>query len=260
MIVRDPAIVDLGPSARDGAIPLVRCLRATAGCSERVEFLETDRATMKRDVLLLDFGGVISKTLFECLDETERQFGLAPGSLGWRGPLDPASDPLWRAMLADEISERDYWRRRTDELGALIGRPLEVKDLIGATRGDDPNKAVRPEALATVRKAKAAGCRVGVLSNELELFYGSEAMSRLAILEDIDCLVDCSWSDVLKPAPEAYVRALRDMGTDASRTVFVDDQPRNVAGARDVGMIAVAFDVRDPRGSFRAAERLLEIL
>lgn len=214
---------------------------------------------MKRDVLLLDFGGVISKTLFECLDETERQFGLAPGSLAWRGPLDPAADPLWRAMLADEISERDYWRRRTDELGALVGRTLEVKDLIGATRGDDPNKAVRPEALATVRKAKAAGCRVGVLSNELELFYGRETMSRLAVLDDIDCLVDGSWSEVLKPAPEAYARALRELDVEAGRTVFVDDQPRNVAGARDVGIAAVAFDVRDPAGSFRAAEILLEI-
>jgi putative hydrolase of the HAD superfamily len=214
---------------------------------------------MRRDVLLLDFGGVISKTLFECLDETERQFGLAAGSLAWRGPLDPAADPLWRAMLADEISERDYWRRRTTEIAAMVGRELEVKDVVGATRGDDPNKAVRPEAIATIRKVKEAGCRVGILSNELELFYGRETMSRLAVLEDIDCLVDNSWSDVLKPAPEAYERALREMGVDAARAVFVDDQPRNVAGARRVGIAAVAFDVRDPQGSFRAAERLLEI-
>jgi putative hydrolase of the HAD superfamily len=140
---------------------------------------------MTCDVLLLDFGGVISKTLFECLDDTERHFGLPAGRLAWRGPLDPAADPLWRAMLADEISERDYWRRRTAELSDMIGRPLDVADMIGATRGDDPNTAVRPEAVATIRKAKAAHRRVGILSNELELFYGRETLSRMAILGEI---------------------------------------------------------------------------
>jgi FMN phosphatase YigB (HAD superfamily) len=49
------------------------------------------------------------------------------------------------------------------------------------------------------------------------------------------------------------------MDATARRTVFVDDQPRNVDGARTVGLATVAFDVRDPAGSFRAAERLLEI-
>ncbi len=214
---------------------------------------------MKRDALLLDFGGVISKTLFECHEDTERHFGLPPGTLRWRGPLEPEVDELWRAMLAEDITEREYWRRRAAEVGRMIGRTLEVRDLIGATRGDDPNRAIRPEAVATIRKAKAAGCRVGVLSNELELFYGRETLSRLAVLADVDCIVDGSWSDVLKPSPAAYARALAAIGNTAERTVFVDDQPRNVAGARAVGLTAVAFDVRDPAASFREVERLLEI-
>ncbi len=214
---------------------------------------------MKRDVLLLDFGGVISKTLFECHADTERQFGLPPGSLRWRGPLEPEADDLWRAMLADEITEREYWRRRAAEIGVMVGRPIEVKDLIGATRGDDPNRIVRPEAVATIRKARAAGCRIGVLSNELELFYGREALDKLMILNAVDCLIDGSWSEILKPAPEAYARALTALGSDAERTLFVDDQPRNVAGARRVGLTALAFDVRDPAASFRQVEQLLEI-
>jgi putative hydrolase of the HAD superfamily len=214
---------------------------------------------MKHNALLLDFGGVISKTLFECHDDTERYFGLPPGTLLWRGPLDPEGDELWRTMLAEEITEREYWRRRAAELGQMLGRTLEARDLIGATRGDDPNRIVRPEAVATIHKAKAAGRRVGVLSNELELFYGREVLSRLTILNDVDCVVDGSSSHVLKPSPAAYARALDALGTTAERTVFVDDQPRNVAGARAIGMTAVAFDVRDPAASFREIERLLEM-
>lgn len=214
---------------------------------------------MKHDALLLDFGGVISKTLFECHADTERHFGLPPGTLRWRGPLDPQGDDLWRAMLADEITEREYWRRRAAELGAMIGRTLEVSDLIGGTRNEDPNRAVRPEAVQTVHKARAAGCRVGVLSNELELFYGRNASSRFAILNDMDCIVDGSWANVLKPSPAAYQRALDAIGAAAERTVFVDDQPRNVAGARATGLTAIAFDVRNPQNSFRDVEHLLDI-
>ncbi len=40
--------------------------------------------------LILDFGGVISQTLFETLRRTETCLGLAPGTLTWGGPFDPA--------------------------------------------------------------------------------------------------------------------------------------------------------------------------
>lgn len=60
--------------------------------------------------LLLDFGAVISRSLFECHRDTERQLGLPAGTLTWLGPLDPSTDPLWRALQRQQISERDYWR------------------------------------------------------------------------------------------------------------------------------------------------------
>jgi electron transfer flavoprotein beta subunit len=69
--------------------------------------------------LVLDFGGVISRTLFETHALTERALGLKPGTLTWRGPFDPDSDPLWRSMQSGDISERDYWLERTRETGAI---------------------------------------------------------------------------------------------------------------------------------------------
>ena len=72
--------------------------------------------------LVLDFGGVISKTLFETHANTERALGLAPGQLTWQGPFAPETDPLWVSMQADEISERDYWLTRSKETGELVGQ------------------------------------------------------------------------------------------------------------------------------------------
>ena len=56
--------------------------------------------------LVLDFGGVISKTLFETHPLSGAALGVAPGTLTWRGPFDPASDAPWRAMQAGEMTER----------------------------------------------------------------------------------------------------------------------------------------------------------
>ena len=60
------------------------------------------------DALLLDFGSVITISVFERQSEIETILGLAPGTLGWLGPIDPHTDPLWRSMSAGAISERDY--------------------------------------------------------------------------------------------------------------------------------------------------------
>ncbi|HZV93023.1 MAG TPA: HAD family phosphatase, partial [Caldimonas sp.] len=76
---------------------------------------------MTAQALVLDFGGVVSRSLFETHALSERQLGLAPGTLTWRGPFDPAGDPLWRDMQDDRISERDYWRARAREVGRLVG-------------------------------------------------------------------------------------------------------------------------------------------
>lgn len=69
----------------------------------------------KQKALILDFGGVVTRTLFETHDITERALGLAAGTLTWRGPFDPSTDPLWVSMQAREITERDYWMTRTRE-------------------------------------------------------------------------------------------------------------------------------------------------
>jgi len=130
--------------------------------------------------LVLDFGGVVTRTLFETHALTEQALGLEPGTLDWRGPFDPASDPLWRAMQADEISERDYWKTRTSEVGRLIGEDWhDMSTFVQRARGADPQAVVRPEAEQAIRIAHEAGVRLAILSNELDLFYGSTFRERL---------------------------------------------------------------------------------
>jgi putative hydrolase of the HAD superfamily len=210
-----------------------------------------------RSTLLLDFGGVIVRTIFECLDDIERRFDLRRGTLNWTGPLDPGRDEGWRAMLDGQITERDYWRERLSALGRLVGRELGMAQVIAAMSGADPNRVVRAEAAATVARVKAAGCRVGVLTNELERIYGRDVVAHFAILREMDAVIDGSRSGVRKPSPQAYAAALAVLHSTAEEAVFVDDQAGNIEAALALGIAGVAFDVRDPASSFRAAERLL---
>lgn len=210
--------------------------------------------------LVLDFGGVISKTLFETHDLSERALGLAPGTLSWRGPFDPDGDAAWHAMQAGEITERDYWALRMRETGALVGEDwTEFAEFVGRVRGADPAAVIRPEALAAIGKARDAGCRLAILSNELDLFYGADFRDQLPFLADFELIVDATYTGILKPDPRAYGFITDGLGIAATECVFVDDQMKNIRGAAAVGMQTVAFDVTGPVESYDQALDLLKI-
>lgn len=203
--------------------------------------------------LLLDFGSVITYSLFEKHRDTEATLGLPPGSLTWLGPLDPGSDKLWRAMQRDEISERDYWAQRSAQIGRACGEDgWDMFTLLQRVRHAEPNAAVRPQVLNLVRRAAHHGIKVGILSNELELFYGKNFIDQLDIMKEIAVVIDGSHSKILKPTPQAYRVAVAAMGLAAARLLFVDDQMRNIVGAHAFGMQTQLFDLRDPDGTCRA--------
>lgn len=208
--------------------------------------------------LILDFGGVISRTLFETHALSEQALGLAPGSLTWRGPFAPESDAAWRSMQAGEISERDYWQLRTQEVADLAGCDWQqMSDFVQAARGADPEKIIRPEFIETIKAMKSAGKRLAILSNELDLFYGAEFRKKLPFLSDFEVIHDATYTKVLKPDQRAYSSILHELGLKPDEAVFVDDQKRNIDGAQLAGLKTVHFDVLNPGESYALARRIM---
>ncbi len=207
--------------------------------------------------LILDFGGPLLRTPFELLRATERRLGLPRMTFDWRGPFDPDADPLWQRLLAGTISEPEYWAARAAEFAAVTGTS-GVRAMMGELFRGREDEIVRSEAIAAMRAARALGCRVGVLTNDLTLFHDDEWVAGIRALAEADAVVDAARLEVRKPDPAAYRMALDALAVTAPEAVFVDDQPVNVDGARAVGIAAVLFDVARPAESFARALALLE--
>lgn len=215
---------------------------------------------MPQKALILDFGGVVTRTLFETHDITERALGLSPGTLTWRGPFDPATDPLWMSMQAREITERDYWMTRTKEVGVLLGEEWsDMKTFVQRARGADAELVLRPEARDAILRAKDAGLKLAILSNELDLFYGVEFRKRFPLIDLFDVIVDATYTKILKPDPRAYEQVMAELGLDRADCVFVDDQKKNIEGAEAVGLPYVHFDVTRPAEAYAQALKILGI-
>lgn len=215
---------------------------------------------MHAEALVLDFGGVISRTLFETHDLSEHALGLQPGTLTWRGPFAPESDPEWQAMVSGKITEREYWAIRMRETGQLVGEDwTEFAQFVGRVRGAEPAAVIRPEALQSIARAKQAGRKLAILSNELDLFYGAEFREKLPFLAAFDVIVDATHTGILKPDPRSYELVSDALGLPPGACVFVDDQHRNILGARDFGMQTVHFDVARPASGYSMALSMLGV-
>lgn len=143
---------------------------------------------------------------------------------------------------------------RTKEVAALLGADWSsMKEFVNAARGADAGELLRPEALAAMETVKASGLKLAVRSNELDLFYGEQFKQGLTFWQDLDAVVDATYTGILEPDPRAYEDCISQLGLTASDCVFVDDQERNIDGAQRVGMQTVHFDVTNPGASYARA-------
>ena len=209
---------------------------------------QTDVLSVEHRDLIIDFGGVITYSIFERCRDIEQLYRLPDGSLNWTGPFDPLGDEFWQQYLSGQISERDYWYTRCGELGQILREEITIRRLVTDLRNFKPS--VRPEAETLIRQARAQGRRVGLLTNELELFHGPEVYDAFEILGSFDAIVDATHTGILKPEPRAYQLAVESLDASFESVVFVDDQQKNIDGAIDCGIEAIRLDITEPEIGF----------
>jgi 2-haloacid dehalogenase len=105
------------------------------------------------------------------------------------------------------------------------------------------------EVLADLRRA---GVPCFALSNmEAETF--PLRRDRFTFMRDFDGWVISGLEGIAKPDPAIFELLLSRHGLDPARTAFIDDNPGNVAAARQLGVKAIRFaDPGQVRGELRA--------
>lgn len=199
--------------------------------------------------LLLDVGYVIIDVSWRALGAYEAATGTRqPG----HDPFEPAGDAQWQEHLAGTITADRYWDRVARSRG-LDGLTALFRALAAVV----PDELFDRDAVALMRDAGAAGCRVGVLTNDAYSFIGNEFFAGRPEFADLDAFVDSTDLGVRKPAPEAYLAAADALAVAPEGIVFLDDTPECVEGARRVGMVGILVDPFDRTPAFDRARQLL---
>ena len=207
--------------------------------------------------LLLDIGGVLHATGIHLVGRlAEREPAVRP-VLERIGGIATDSDELWQQLLAGRVTERQYWAERAAELGAAVGQTWDTRAMIGRLYQLPQQDWLRADMVDLITEAKAAGMRVGALTNDMTDFHGADWVARQEHLKLFDVIVDAGLLGVLKPDPRAFGRAAGELGLPPEQIVFLDDMPWNVEGARQVGLRAVRVPWDDPGQAIDTARELL---
>ena len=208
--------------------------------------------------LVLDIGGVVLRNARELI--RSRAAIDAPAVTAYAEAVDFAGpgDELWQRMLRHDVTEREYWAQRADEIGRVLGRGgWTTFDLITWLYERPESEWLAEEVVALMADTKAAGLPLVALTNDLADFHGQTWADEQEWLEPFDTIVDGSVTGVLKPDPAAYELAISAVGLPAAEIVYLDDMPVNVAGGAAAGLQAIEVVHEDKGAAVAEARRRL---
>ena len=133
---------------------------------------------------------------------------------------------------------RQHWQRFADAAGIS----LSTQHVQGVVDFETQMwLRVNPQALELAREIKAGGVRTAILSNMPHDLLG-ELRKTFDWLDEFEVQVWSCEHGVIKPDPAIYRLCLDALGCESQRTLFFDDRPNNVEGARRAGMKAHLFE------------------
>ena len=193
--------------------------------------------------LLVDFGGVLTTSVWDSFADFCREQGVAEDSMRRLFREDPAALADLRELETGRMEEQEFERRFAERLGLR-----DAADLIDSMfRGMKPCEPM----VAAVGAARAEGVRTGLVSNS----WSTSHYDRSMLTKLFDAVVISAEVGLHKPQPEIYLLASKRLAVEPERCVFVDDLRENCAGAEAVGMTAILH--RDVADTVARMEELL---
>lgn len=179
-----------------------------------------------RPGLLVDWGGVMTSDVFASFAAFSAREGLPEGAVRHMFRTDLTARGLLAGIETGAVAEEEFERGIAEILHVpapgLIGRLMsEVR--------------LEPRMLAAVRCARKAGIATGLVSNS----WGPGGYPREQFAELFAGVVISGEVKLRKPTREIYELGAESVGLRPDQCVFVDDLPRNLQPAQELGMAVV---------------------
>jgi epoxide hydrolase-like predicted phosphatase len=194
-----------------------------------------------RDVLICDFGGVLTTPLQVGFLAYQEEAGVSLEELGTamaRAAEEHGDHPLFQ-LERGEISEAEFWSRLDRHVGD--GFDLDRLRALFFERLERNGPMIE-----FVRELRGRGVRAALLTNNVREWEALWRSKLPEVDELFELVVDSAFVGLRKPDPAIYELTLERLGGVApDRCVFVDDVDVNCDTARELGMAAVRFENAD---------------
>lgn len=181
----------------------------------------------EREGLLIDWGGVMTSSLFASFSAFCKEQGLDPQALvaAFRG--DDQTRRLLIGFEEGKIAEAEF----EAGLAGVLGLPAPHGLIDRLFAGAKPE----PSMVQAVMAARSAGARTGLVSNS----WGTARYPRDLLSALFDGVVISGEVGIRKPAPRIYELGAEAIGLPPASCVFVDDLPFNLPPAEELGMAVI---------------------
>ncbi|GAC1660051.1 MAG: hypothetical protein NVS4B13_07190 [Candidatus Elarobacter sp.] len=172
--------------------------------------------------------GIDAQALVQAYESQAMAFWSALTSANLAQPIGDERERMWDAALrAVGIDDRALARRAADGYVRARAAVLELA----------------PGSLDVLTALRELGCKLGLVTNGFAETH-HDKIDRLGLRERMDAFFLADEVGMVKPDPELFLHACREMGSEPARTAMVGDRyARDVIGAHEAGLFTVLLDV-----------------
>lgn len=197
------------------------------------------------NAVIFDWGGVITPDdRGGWVDVLASKLGITSEDL-----LPYWSKADYKDFSEGRIDEPEFWKRFQEFYGKPIS--ISVREIVW-TQGSSLTPS--PVIMAFVGKLKGKGITVAVLSNTVlpmaELAYEAR------LYDPFDLVILSHEVGLAKPDVEIYKYTLEQLKTTAESCIFIDDRPKNLTPASELGIHTVLAG-KNPNETIAAINAIL---
>jgi putative hydrolase of the HAD superfamily len=194
---------------------------------------------MTYSTVIFDFGGVVTSSPFEAFNRMEAERGLPHDFVRRVNSTNPDTN-AWAKFERAEVSTEEFDQLFAAEARAL-GHDLAGGAVLACLSGD-----VRPRVVAAMDQLKAAGFRLGCITNNVPAGEGpgmARGLGKAAAVADamtrFEHIIESSKAGVRKPDPRIYQMMCDALAVSAADCIYLDDLGINCKPAALLGMHAI---------------------